>query len=425
MNKLALLFPGQGAQFVGMGQTLHERYDAVKKVFKQANEVLGYDLRQLCLEGPAEDLNKTACTQPALLALGFATYQVYREEIGIEPTLAAGHSLGEITALTCSGAMAFEDALRIVHRRGELMQEAAGWGQGTMAAVIGLDRNVVEDICLEVSDFDQFVVLSNINSSKQLVISGHQPALAKAESLLKDRGAQVTYLSTSAPFHSPVMQPAAEALSAELARIKYSPLQWPVYANATARPYEDESQIASLLTRQMTAPVPWLEIMQHMQTQGLSAAVDMGPKPILANLVKHEIPLRVYAIDKEKEWDELKQHRHAHTLGGRPTTSTDPSFLGRCMALAVCTKNENWDHEAYEEGVVKPYQRIKKLDEELEQLGLSPSPRHMEEGLLMLRSVMETKKLPAAKQAERIAQLLDETRTRPLFPSLLTPIEAG
>lgn len=217
LNKHAIWFPGQGSQRVGMGKMLSERYPVVKATMEEANEALGMRLDSLMYEGPTTEMTRTDNAQPAILALGVAMYRVYSREWLYLPAMAAGHSLGEITALTCAGAITFPDALRLVRRRGELMQGAAAAGIGTMAAVNGPSPDVVAKVCLEISagctDGSRIVVVSNMNSERQTVISGHKEAVHEASERLSAHGAAVIPLQVSAPFHSPLMAPAARNLS--------------------------------------------------------------------------------------------------------------------------------------------------------------------------------------------------------------------
>ncbi|GAE86716.1 ACP S-malonyltransferase [Acetivibrio straminisolvens] len=233
MKKIALLFPGQGSQYVGMGKKLYENYSAAREVFDEANEVLGFDLKELCFNGDINELTKTENTQPVILTASVAAFRVYMEKYGVKPAFLAGHSLGEFAALTCAGAISFKDAVRIVRNRGRYMQEAVPQGIGAMAAVSGVDKPVIEETCIKVSDENHLVVVSNHNSKDQIVISGHTSAVNTASEILKKHGARIVPLKVSAPFHSPLMQPAADRLREELKLYSYNEPKWQVISNTT------------------------------------------------------------------------------------------------------------------------------------------------------------------------------------------------
>ena len=422
MKKVALLFPGQGSQYVGMGKTLHEKYSVVRETFDEANEVLGFDIRKLCFEGGMEELTRTENTQPAILTTSVAMFKVYMQEIGMEPSFLGGHSLGEITSLTCAGGIKFSDAVKIVHNRGKFMQEAASEGIGAMAAVSGLKQQVVEEECLSVNGDGKLVVVSNYNSPNQIVISGHKNAVEEVGKKLQEKGGRIVPLSVSAPFHSPLMKQAAVRLKEELNNYEYGKLKWPVLSNVTALPYEDSSMIIRNLERQITEPVQWQLIIQYLESQGVEFGIELGPKTVLKNLMKSNSHLiKGYAFDVEEDVLSLK-----NIEGGIENIKTEEKnnrikVIEKCIAIAVCTKNSNWDNEEYQNGVVIPYRRIQEMLLLLEKEGKEPSLEQMQEALEMLRSVFNTKRTPIDEQIERFNQVFSESGTRRLFTDFIMP----
>jgi len=281
----AFLFPGQGSQKVGMDAGLPRRR------FDEADAALGYSIGKIIAEGPEAELTRTANTQPALLTVSIAWLDVLNDN-GIEADVVAGHSLGEYAALVYSGALTFADAVRLVHLRGKFMQEAVPEGQGAMAAIIGLEGKTVSDTCREASpDSTDACQPANFNGAGQVVIAGHKGAVERAMKLAKDKGAKlVKALPVSAPFHSALMAPAAERLSAELGRVSVHAMKVPVVANVTAEPYSDAAQTRSLLTKQVTGSVRWEESVQALVKMGVTEAYEVGPGNVLRGMVKRIAP---------------------------------------------------------------------------------------------------------------------------------------
>jgi [acyl-carrier-protein] S-malonyltransferase len=285
MSKIAFLFPGQGSQKVGMDAGLP------RARFDEADEALGFALSKIIAEGPDGELTRTQNTQPAILTVSIAWADQLRER-GIEAEIAAGHSLGEYSALVYAGALTFADAVRLVHLRGKFMQEAVPEGVGAMAAIIGLDASTVADSCREASpDQSEACQPANFNGAGQVVVAGHKGAVERVMALAKQKGAKlVKALPVSAPFHSALMAPAAERLYAELERVKISPLKIPVVANVTAEPNSDAARVKELLHRQVTGSVRWEESVQKLAALGVDEAYEVGPGAVLAGLLKRIAP---------------------------------------------------------------------------------------------------------------------------------------
>lgn len=286
MKKLGIVFPGQGSQSVGMLADIAQEYSIVQQVYGEASEVLGYDLWRLVKEGPAEELDKTTHTQPALLAGAYAIWKILFAHHKHQPCLLAGHSLGEYTALVCAQAIAFTDAIRVVAARGQYMQEAVPVGQGGLAAVVGLDDNSVRTICEQaVAGTQEVLSPANFNSQGQVVIAGHLTALAKAMDLAKAKGAKIAkLLPVSVPSHCVLMKNAAENLAQLLKTVAIQKPKIPVVNNVDVLVYDSPEAIREGLVRQLYMPVRWVEVIQGFIDHGVTKIIECGPGRVLTGL---------------------------------------------------------------------------------------------------------------------------------------------
>jgi len=294
-QRMAFLFPGQGSQFVGMAQDLYVRESLARERFHEANETLGFDIAALCFHGPADVLQWTANTQPAILIHSVIAGEILRQR-GIVPVAVAGHSLGEYSALVVAGSLQFKDAVRLVHLRGQFMQEAVPVGVGAMAAILGLDQMQVELSCLDVID-EGVVQPANYNCPGQIVISGDIAAVKKAMARCLEKGAvKAVQLPVSAPFHSALMGPAAERLEQELSGVTFADADLPVISNVEARPIPSKARLPRLLVEQVTAPVRWHESMETLVRLGIEAVIEVGPGKVLSALMRR-IERKVKVLD--------------------------------------------------------------------------------------------------------------------------------
>lgn len=283
---IAFVFPGQGAQYPGMGKELADNFPVAARVFEEANDALSFDITNLCFEGSESDLKLTENTQPAILTTSIAALRVIEEETGLQPGCAAGHSLGEYSALVCAGTMAFTDAVQSVRKRGKFMQEAVPVGMGAMAAIMGLDDAIVIDICKE-SEEGEVVSAANFNCPGQLVIAGQATAVERAMKLASDRGAKRALpLPVSAPFHCALMVPAGERLDSVLSDVAFSDFNIPVFSNVEATANDKANRVQELLVKQVSAPVRWTESVQAMSEFGVGSLVEIGPGKVLSGLGK-------------------------------------------------------------------------------------------------------------------------------------------
>jgi [acyl-carrier-protein] S-malonyltransferase len=283
----AVLFPGQGSQKVGMGKSHYEENDSFRKMFERANELLGYSLTDIMFEGPQEKLTQTKFTQPAIFLHSIALFN----QLDVKPDMVAGHSLGEFTALAAAEVLTFEQALDLVALRGKLMQEAGKQYPGTMAAIIGMEDQVVDEICSNATDIIQKpVVAANYNSPGQLVISGDVDAVKKAVELAKEKGCRMAkMLPVSGAFHSPLMEPATNAFRQKVEDIDFSEAKYPVYSNVTALPVTEPEQLKENVIKQLTNPVRWTASLEKMQENGAGQFIEVGPGKVLQGLVKRTL----------------------------------------------------------------------------------------------------------------------------------------
>lgn len=312
MGKIAFVFPGQGSQTVGMGKDFYESDQTVQSIFEEADSTLGFSLTDLILNGPQEELTLTANTQPALLTVSFALYQAV-VKAGITPDYTAGHSLGEYSALTASGAMTFKEAVHTVRKRGEYMEEAVPNGIGTMSAVLGMDQAKLEELTADITREGNPVQLANINCPGQIVISGTTEGVQLASVKAKENGAKRAIpLNVSGPFHSILMEPAAAKLAETLSSIEIKQAKTPVISNVTAQPVTQPEEIKDKLIEQLISPVRWEESVRTLLELGVDTFIEIGPGKVLSGLIKKiDRSVSIYSVN-----DKASLENTVHALRG-------------------------------------------------------------------------------------------------------------
>lgn len=310
---LAIVFPGQGSQAAGMQAALAEEYPEIRDTYREASVQLGFDLWELVQEGPAEGVNETVVTQPAMLTAGVAAWRAWRKAGGAAPAYMAGHSLGEYTALTCSGALSFADAVRLVSRRAELMQAAVPAGEGAMAAILGLDDDVVASVC-QASAEGQVVSAVNFNSPGQVVIAGDRAAVERASEHAKTVGARrAMLLSVSVPAHCDLMRPAAAEFAAALAGADFGTPSIPVVSNVDVEIYDSVQRVRDGLERQLYSPVRWTETIRYLVDHGTSAILEAGPGKVLTGLARRiDRSIPAVCLDTPAALQEALAQRQEH-----------------------------------------------------------------------------------------------------------------
>ncbi|MBB6170493.1 [acyl-carrier-protein] S-malonyltransferase [Nocardiopsis mwathae] len=399
MTNLALVFPGQGSQFSGMGRAWYDAHGSVRDRFEQASEIVGYSLADLCFTAPPAELTRTRHAQVALLVLGYGMYEVVVGDRRPPVSAMAGHSLGEITALLAAGALDFEDAVRLVKVRGEAMEAYTAEGDTGMVAALRTPASQVEKWVEEFNAGGHGVQVANYNAEQQTVLAGTREELRALTAVLEERGARVARLSVAGAFHSRHMDGAVPAYVDELDRIAFTEPSVPVYSTVTGRAYESAREIREALSVQLTAPVRWETVVSALTAADVTVWIEVGPKNVLTKLIAGSGAV-AHSLDDDAGAAYAALDRVAEERANRP------GLVGLCLGAAAATRNRNFDDEEYAAGVVAPYRRL----QELASAGAGePTSEQRCEALDLLRTIMETKGVPDAEQEERISSILRRT----------------
>ncbi len=313
MKKTAIIFPGQGSQYVGMGREFFDQYSKAKKLFIEADSILEYPLSDLIFGGPEEKLKVTVHTQPAILITSIVIWEIMKDAFDLEPAYMAGHSLGEYSALSAAGSLSFTDAVKLVRDRGKFMEEAVPNGEGTMAAIMGMERKELEDICDKVTAEGHSVQLANMNTGNQIVISGSVKGVGLAGEMAKNNGARrYIPLSVSGPFHSRLMQPAKDKLEAIIYETEIKKAAIPVVMNVTGKKEVEPEQIRQNLIKQVVSPVLWIDSIQFMIENGVDIFIEVGPGNVLSGLVKKiDHKAQTFSIENIDTFQAFKEKQFA------------------------------------------------------------------------------------------------------------------
>ncbi|MCO1579138.1 ACP S-malonyltransferase [Crossiella sp. SN42] len=405
MTDLALVFPGQGSQFSGMGRRWFESESSVRERFAQASDLVGYSLADLCFtESPAE-LTRSRHAQMSLLVLSFAMYEVLGRDRQLPVSYLAGHSLGEITALLAAGAVGFEDAVRLVKVRGEAMESCTAAADTGMIAALRMPVAEVERCVEEFNSGGRTVQVSNYNAERQTVLSGTLADLQGITTLLEDRGGRVATLNVAGAFHSVFMADAVPAYVAEIEKIEFTRPGVPVCSTVTGRLYESAQEIRDALAVQLTSPVRWDAVVSTLTARGVTLWIEVGPKNVLTRMITGAGAV-AHSLDEDTDGAHKALERAIEERRNRP------GLVGLCLGAAAATRNRNFDDDEYAAGVITPYRRLQQLSS-TEEDELTGEQRR--EALDLLRGIMRTKGVPEAEQQERIASILRRAGDTELF----------
>ncbi|WP_433946006.1 ACP S-malonyltransferase [Paenibacillus sp. SN-8-1] len=401
--KIALMFPGSGTQYAGMGQSWHEAYPIVRETFDEASERMGFSLYDVCTSETLQQDMDLVTAQAAIFVCSVAAYRVYMQEVGITPYLSAGHSLGEYAALVSAGAIRYIDALDLVCLRSRLMTETAVHGESGVVACRQLPIQITrrEVMNWNRSYPDRPVDVACYNSQDQAVISGYKPDTEQLAAILEGLGGRAIPLSIQAPIHSRLLQGAVAPFREQLARLSIEMPKWPVISNVTAKPYTDAESIVTGLAMQLTQPVQWLNTARFMQRSGISHALELGPKSTLSTLTKRTARnIRTYALDKADDLPKIQALKYS---------SSD--LLGKCLAHAVSCRNRCEDAAQYASEVAEPFHKLAELANahaEHSERSLSEQDDELQTAIELLLQIMKGKKVPEDEQQRRLNRLCAE-----------------
>ncbi|QUI21907.1 acyltransferase domain-containing protein [Vallitalea pronyensis] len=405
MDKIALVFPGQGTQYVGMGESFYNNYLVCRQTYEEASDISGVDVAQLCFKSSLGALSQIKNMQLSVVTTCVAIARAYFYEYGMTPQFCAGHSVGEIAAFIVSGAIGFSDGIQILMKRGELLEEVYHQHVGTMLIAEEIDYSAVEGL-IEGSKLHKDVYISCESSHNQILLSGTDEGIEMIQEKLLDHQARITPLITSTPMHCPLMGSIEKTFYDYLCGFEFYPFRIPVITNLYGTPFSDPDLIPEVMSKHLTHPVKWKKIIECMDKYGVSIALEMGPKNLVTNLVGNIAPdMTAYCFGKKMD----RKHFHEKFIADESYKKDIPDFMSRCLGIAVATKNANPSTEAYQKGVVDNYNAIKKIQKDIQDTNRKVLKTDMEIALQYLENIMKTKMVPENEQKSWIKRLLDET----------------
>ncbi|WP_193774404.1 ACP S-malonyltransferase [Vallitalea guaymasensis] len=405
MDKIALVFPGQGAQYVGMGESFYNNYLICRQTYEEASDISGVDVAKLCFKSSLGTLSKMNNMQLAVTTTCVAIARAYFYEYGMTPQFCAGHSVGEISAFITSGAVRFSDGIKILMKRGELLEDVYKQNIGTMLIAEEVDYKTVESL-IEDSKLNKDVYISCESSHNQILLSGTNEGIEIMQEKLLDSDARITPLITSTPMHCPLMGSIQKKFYDYLLEFEYYPFRIPVITNLHGRPFSDPELIPEVMSKHLTHPVQWKNIIECMDKYGVSIALEMGPKNLVTNLIENIAPeMTAYCFGKKMD----RKYFHENFLGDENYKKDIPEFMSRCLGIAVATQNANTSNENYQKGVVDNYNNIKKLHKDITDSHRKILKTDMEMAIQYLENILKAKNVPERERRSWIKQLLDET----------------
>lgn len=415
MKRIAVVFPGQGSQYLGMGKELYMKYDIVKKIFEEAQECLGYDLKTFLFKGSISSLCRIEKFSVAITVVGYAAFRVYMSEVGIEPILLAGHSLGEIGALAASGAISFKDALQIAKYRGELAQKVCDELGGSMGIVDNLSIEQVSQVCKEFEGVD----IACYNASTQIAISGREDCLPKVWEALCKIGGSVTPLLSSPPLHSVAMKPMCVTFQEYLENISFRPCRWPVISNVFAKEYgQDTGTYVDNLVLQLIKPVRWTDIVDVIAKKQITDIVEMSAMSVLGKLIKNKYSyLNVFQLGSEEDILRIREHlmKEEHVK---------KNVVIQCLKICACSENHYFESdEVYEREVLNPWNELEQLQFKIEREGKILSGDEIKMALMQVLRILNGKRTPSNEKKDWINSLFAESSLPSDYFDYITNLE--
>ncbi|URZ00197.1 ACP S-malonyltransferase [Clostridium felsineum] len=402
MNKIGAVFSGQGSQYVGMGKELCENFLVAKETFQEANEKLKFDLMKLCFGGDENELKRPENCQPAVLTVSTALYRVFSDEFGVKPKIFAGHSLGEYSALTCEGSVSFSDALAMVKKRGELIGKAATTTDGTMAAIIDINSDIIEDYCNERKNDSGILSVSNYNTEKQTVISGNVGLVDEAAKYFENIGATVKRLNVTGGFHSLLLSDAAVKFKSFLEDYEFLDPKQEVISNTNGLPYKNGKDIKDKLVKQIVQPVKWVDTMNYFLRTRIDTVIEFGPKKTLRNFFRSlDQKLSTFSYDDPENFNEVRKQLKDTSI----IAEQYRDFIQRCIAIIACTKNNAINEDIYKKNVIDTCTEIRSIEKSI--ITYDSNTLELCKKVLQLTQIaLDTKMVPQIEREERFKELI-------------------